>query len=323
MCPKYASGGSEYDAKSENFSFGIVLLELLLGRLQGNRENDLYGIYIDEETPISNDLDMRAGPWIPECAEQLEALARECLSKYSKRIATMMAVMRRLVELEKEFCRATAEIVRLTRLAEEMKRESEALRFEAATQAGAREREQQQLHLLRGFPVSAGLGCESIAGHKGSSSSAAFATTFSPYLLVFGARALLVTSSVPIVLRVRYRGFWRQYRRQNLWRDTERKGAASCVCCRAVKHRTPSRRSRAVCLTRSSGNTARHRMLWWSSGCLRSCNSAFMSNSKLQDASLKMQTMLPGQSKVQLRLQNSFVYSIPTQCSALVAVQGL
>ena len=76
-CPKYASGGSEYDAKSENFSFGIVLLELLLGRLQGKRENDLFGIYIDDDTPISNDLDMRAGPWIPECAEQLETLARE------------------------------------------------------------------------------------------------------------------------------------------------------------------------------------------------------------------------------------------------------
>jgi hypothetical protein len=166
-CPKYASGGSEYDAKSENFSFGIVLLELLLGRLQGKRENDdLYGIYIDEETPISNDLDMRAGPWIPECADQLEALARECLSKYFKRIATMMAVMRRLVALEKEFCRATAEEVRLTRLAEKMKRELEALRFEAATQADAREREQQQCCICYDvFPVSAGLRCESIAGH--------------------------------------------------------------------------------------------------------------------------------------------------------------
>jgi hypothetical protein len=55
---------------------------------------------------------------------------------------------------------------------------------------------------------------------------------------------------------------------------------------------------------------------------LRSCNSAFRSSSKLQDASLKMQTMLPGQSKVQLRLQNSCDDSIPTQCSALVATQG-
>jgi hypothetical protein len=109
---------------------------------------------------------MRAGPWIPACAEKLEMLARECLSPYGKRIATMMAVMRRLVELEKEFCRATAEEVRLTRLAEEMKRELEALRFEAATQADAREREQKECCICYDvLPVSAGLGCEGSAGH--------------------------------------------------------------------------------------------------------------------------------------------------------------
>ena len=77
-----------------------------------------------------------------------------------------MAVMRRLVELEKEFCRATAEEVRLTRLAEELQREMEVLRFEAATQADAHEREQQQCCICyEVFPVSAGLGCESSAGH--------------------------------------------------------------------------------------------------------------------------------------------------------------
>ena len=164
MCPKYARGGSEYDAKSENFSFGIVLLELLLGRLQGKGENDLFASCIEDETPVS--VDMRAGPWIPACAEKLEMLARECLSPYGKRIATMMAVMRRLVELEKEFCRATAEEVRLTRLAEKMQRELEALRFEAATQADARQREQQQCCICYDvLPVSAGLGCEGSACH--------------------------------------------------------------------------------------------------------------------------------------------------------------
>ena len=135
-----------------------------MGRLQGKRENDLFGIYIEDETPVP--VDMRAGPWIPACAEKLEMLAHERLSPYGKRIATMMAVMRRLVELEKEFCRATAEEVRLTRLAEEMKRELEALRFEAATQADAREREQKECCICYDvLPVSAGLGCEGSAGH--------------------------------------------------------------------------------------------------------------------------------------------------------------
>jgi hypothetical protein len=49
-----------------------------------------------------------------------------------------------VVELEKEFCRAKAAEVRLTRLAEKMQRALEALRFEAATQANAHEREQHQ-----------------------------------------------------------------------------------------------------------------------------------------------------------------------------------
>jgi hypothetical protein len=51
--------------------------------------------------------------------------------------------MSRLIELEQEFCYATAEELRLTRLAVEMQREFEALHFEAATQADAREGEQQ------------------------------------------------------------------------------------------------------------------------------------------------------------------------------------
>jgi serine/threonine protein kinase len=165
MCTTYLRT-HKFDAKSENFSYGIVLLELLLGRVQGLGEDDLYGIYIEEETPISNDLDMRAGLWIPECAEQLENLARECLSKYSKRIATMMAVMRRLIELEKEFCSATAEELRLTRLAVEMQRELETLRFEAATQADAHEGKQQACCICYDdAPISAGIGCERSADH--------------------------------------------------------------------------------------------------------------------------------------------------------------
>ena len=54
------------------------------------------------------------------------------------------------------------------------------------------------------------------------------------------------------------------------------------MCSRVVKHRTQNQRLRAFCLTRSAGDTARHRMLWWNSGCLRSCNRAF--RSKLEAA---------------------------------------
>ncbi len=56
---------------------------------------------------------------------------------------------------------AKAAEVRLTRLAEKMQRALEALRFEAATQANAREREQHQCcSCYKVVSVSAGLGCE-------------------------------------------------------------------------------------------------------------------------------------------------------------------
>ena len=138
MCPTYLRT-KNFDAKSEIYSLGMVLVELLLGRVQGVDDDDLFGIYIEEETPISSDLDVRAGLLIPACAEQLEMLARECLATYKRRIATMMAVMRRLIELEKEFCRVTAEEMHLTRLAEEMQEEIASLQFQLRGQEAARQ----------------------------------------------------------------------------------------------------------------------------------------------------------------------------------------
>ena len=35
MCPHYATGVGDYNAKSEIYSFGIVLAELLSGKVQG------------------------------------------------------------------------------------------------------------------------------------------------------------------------------------------------------------------------------------------------------------------------------------------------
>jgi serine/threonine protein kinase len=145
MCPAYQLTG-KYEAKSEIFSFGIVLLELLTGRLQGHQsldKNDLYVIYIEEETALAGDLDVRAGTWSPECAEALEILARECLASHTKRIGTMLAVMRRLVEMDKEFCRATAEEARARSFeevnlqCEVLQCEVEALRMQVAWQAEA------------------------------------------------------------------------------------------------------------------------------------------------------------------------------------------
>ena len=130
MCPAYQRT-LHFEAKSEIYSFGMVLLELMTGRIQGYQgldENDLFAKYIDDDHSVLSDLDTRAGTWSTTCAEQVEALARECLAPHRRRIGTMLAVMRRLVDLEKQFCLATDEERRMLRLAEDLQRELDALR---------------------------------------------------------------------------------------------------------------------------------------------------------------------------------------------------
>ena len=101
MC-SYYNDGSPYDAKSEVFSFGIVLLEVLTGILQGSMrsgKNIMLHRSIDSLTA-----DVRAGTWPEECVRQLFDLARQCIADYPVRIETMMAVMQRLRQIKADYC---------------------------------------------------------------------------------------------------------------------------------------------------------------------------------------------------------------------------
>ncbi len=60
MCPTYQRT-LNFEAKSEIYSFGMVLLELLTGRIQ-SYENDLFAVYIDEDHSGLSNLDTRADP---------------------------------------------------------------------------------------------------------------------------------------------------------------------------------------------------------------------------------------------------------------------
>jgi hypothetical protein len=156
-----------FETKSEIFSFGIVLLEIMTGRLQGYQhlpENDLYGAYIEDEMPLADGLDARAGAWPTEGAAQLEKLTRECLEKYKNRIASMLAVMRRLVALEKEFCLVTAEENRLEKLADGLQQEVEALRLQAERQEAARQEAQRTCNICFDESLK-GVGCEGTPSH--------------------------------------------------------------------------------------------------------------------------------------------------------------
>ena len=78
MCPFYYEGATNYDAKSEVYSFGIVLLEVFSGRLQGSTGSDGKKIMLHRSFR-SLTADARAGPWPEDCARQLLDLGKQCI----------------------------------------------------------------------------------------------------------------------------------------------------------------------------------------------------------------------------------------------------
>ncbi len=103
MCEKYCKRADMlFDAKCEIFSFGIVLLELYSGEIQGsnsklNLEDMLLKTLLkigkddedDEDHLIS---DHRAGSWPEEAARLYLELASECVATYAKRRSNMGSV---------------------------------------------------------------------------------------------------------------------------------------------------------------------------------------------------------------------------------------
>ena len=62
MCSRYANGAA-FDEKSEVYSFGIVMLELIVGEVQ-NQRRDLHAVFIeDEDEELEAAFDARAGAW--------------------------------------------------------------------------------------------------------------------------------------------------------------------------------------------------------------------------------------------------------------------
>eukprot|EP01036_Dinobryon_divergens_P031429 gene31429-40823_t len=102
MCPSYNDTTTDYDAKSEVYSFGIVLLEIVTGSIQGSNGRDGKRLMLHRSLPILM-AENRAGPWPEECVRQLLDLARQCIAHYEDRIETMMAVMQRLRQLKTSY----------------------------------------------------------------------------------------------------------------------------------------------------------------------------------------------------------------------------
>lgn len=90
-----------YDAKCEIFSFGVVLLELLTGKLQNYTNEAGEWVLLQEEEVLP--ADARAGDWPEECKKEFLQLAGECTASYKNRISAMLSVMRYLVVLRNKY----------------------------------------------------------------------------------------------------------------------------------------------------------------------------------------------------------------------------
>lgn len=94
-----------FDAKAEIFSLGVVLLELISGSLQSSKNASDEIRFLEDELE-ENILrpDERAGTWDQACVHSYLQLARGCIIKHSIRIEKMTEVLRRICNIEIQFC---------------------------------------------------------------------------------------------------------------------------------------------------------------------------------------------------------------------------
>ena len=104
MCPDYCQG-CPYDGQSDIFSFGVVLGELLTGKLQQPPAIMLQRTLNDESKLPA---DSRAGEWPPSCAAAIRALALQCMAEKANRVSSMEFVVKQLRILEAEHCPQTS-----------------------------------------------------------------------------------------------------------------------------------------------------------------------------------------------------------------------
>jgi hypothetical protein len=120
ISPEYGRTG-QYSEKAEVFSFGVVVLEVLTGRLQMADGVDLYDRYVEsQEQSLSDALDKRVGQ--AEVAGSLCALAVQCLKHRKDERIGLAAMMRQLNDLVKLQCAPTVEEGLLGAAREEMER---------------------------------------------------------------------------------------------------------------------------------------------------------------------------------------------------------
>lgn len=92
-----------YDARCEVFSFGIVLLELVSGKLQGYEDADGQQIMLEDVLEEEGLLADHRIPWPEGLVVDILKVAGDCVASYTKRTGSMTAVMRCLVAINKTY----------------------------------------------------------------------------------------------------------------------------------------------------------------------------------------------------------------------------
>jgi serine/threonine protein kinase len=94
-CPHYQNFSFPYNRKCEIFSFGIVVIEVVSGKLQGDIIDGINNSLADEVNSGKGlQEDLRAGEWPAGCVKELLQLGRECVACYRDRLDDMSEVIR-------------------------------------------------------------------------------------------------------------------------------------------------------------------------------------------------------------------------------------
>lgn len=142
-CLRY-EGGEKFSEKSEVLSFGVLLLELVVGdvTLVEKRKKNLYFHFIDdEEEELIGAFDPRAegdSAWPDSVKCGLSGLIESCLEPKPKKRIKLLSVLRQLMQLAREHCGMSLSEKMLTAMREERQKAlAEEKMGEAKKKAGA------------------------------------------------------------------------------------------------------------------------------------------------------------------------------------------
>lgn len=105
LCPRYIVTG-KFGESSEVFSFGVVMMEFLTGKVSEAVEGGLYSFYIDpvnqEEELTPDVVDKRAGEWPSDWISEVIRLTKQCTGNFKRRpgVETVLADLSQLVPLK-------------------------------------------------------------------------------------------------------------------------------------------------------------------------------------------------------------------------------